>query len=96
METTAKQYEIVVSNTAEITQVLLDMEGGRYTLAILSELLQILLDKGNASGAELVVRKLHEVSEVSFEQVLSDGADIESWISLFSEALSGILEKNIF
>ena len=40
MESTAKQYETAVNNAAEISQVLLDMEGGKYVLAMFSELVQ--------------------------------------------------------
>ena len=80
MELTAKQYEIAVNNAAEISQVLLDMEGGKYVLAMFSELVQELLKEGNISGAALVARKLH-------------GA---AWIVPFSETLDGILEERIF
>ena len=54
MELTAKQYEIAVNNAAEISQVLLDMEGGKYVLAMFSELVQELLKERNISGATLV------------------------------------------
>ena len=66
MESTAKQYETAANNAAEISQVLLDMEGGKYVLALFSELLQELLDEGNISGATSVVRKLYGAAEVPF------------------------------
>lgn len=93
MELTAKQYETVVNNASEISQVLLDMEGGKYVLALLSELVQELLDEGNISGATSIVRKLYGAAEVPFEL---DESNITAWIVPFSEILDGILEKGIF
>ena len=96
MELTAKQYEIAVNNAAEISQVLLDMEGGKYILALFSELVQELLEKGNISGAVSVVRKLHGVAEVPFELEALDESNAAAWIVSFSEILGGILEDGIF
>ena len=95
METTAKRYEMVVSNSSEISQVLLDMEGGNYILALLGELVQELLDEGNTSGAALVVRKIYEAAEVTFEQSSLDGDSNAAWISLFSDALRDTLEDAV-
>lgn len=92
MEATAKQYEMVVSNASEISQVLLDMEGGNYILALLGELVQELLDEGDTSGAASVVRKIYEAAEVTFEQSSLDGDSNAAWISLFSDALRDTLE----
>lgn len=44
------------------------MEGGKYILALFSELVQELLDEGNVSGAASVTRKLYEAAEVPIEQ----------------------------
>jgi hypothetical protein len=96
MESTAKQYETAVNNAAEISQVLLDMEGGKYVLALFSELLQELLDEGNISGATSIVRKLHGAAEVPFELDALDESNITAWIVPFSEILGGILEEVIF
>lgn len=96
MELTAKQYETAVNNAAEILQVLLDMEGGKYVLSIFSELLQELLGEGNVSGATSVVRKLHEAAEVPFELDALDESNTTAWIVLFSEILREILEEVIF
>ena len=95
METTAKQYEMVVSNASEISQVLLDMGGGNYILALLGELVLELLDEGNTSGAALVVRKIYEAAEVTFEQSSLDGDSNAAWISLFSDALRDTLEDAV-
>ena len=95
MELTAKQYEIAVNNAADISQVLLDMEGGQYVLAMFSELLQELLDEGNTSGAASVVRKIYEAAEVTFEQSSLDGDSNAAWISLFSDALRDTLEDAV-
>ena len=96
MELTAKQYKIAVNNAAEISQVLLDMEGGKYVLAMFSELVQELLKEGNISGAALVARKLHEAAEVPFELDALDESNTVAWIDLFSETLSGVLEGENF
>lgn len=95
MEATAKQYEMVVSNASEISQVLLDMEGGNYILALLGELVQELLDEGDTSGAASVVRKIYEAAEVTFEQSSLDGDSNAAWISLFSDALRDTLEDAV-
>ena len=95
METTTKQYEMVVSNASEISQVLLDMGGGNYIMALLSELVQELLDEGNTSGAASVVRKIYEAAEVTFEQSSLDGDSNAAWISLFSDALRDTLEDAV-
>ena len=95
MESTTRQYETAVNNAAEISQVLLDMEGGKYVLALLGELVQELLDEGNTSGAALVVRKIYEAAEVTFEQSSLDGDSNAAWISLFSDALRDTLEDAV-
>lgn len=96
MELTAKQYETAVSNVAEISQVLLDMKGGKYVLALFSELVQKLLDEGNISGATSVVRKLYGTAEVPFELDALDESNTAAWIISFSEILGEILEEVIF
>ena len=95
MEITAKQYKMVVSNASEISQALLDMEGGTYVLAMFSELLQELLDEGNISGAASVVRKIYEAAEIPFEQSSLDDNSNAAWISLFSDALRDTLEDAV-
>lgn len=96
MELTAKQYEVAVNNAAEISQVLLDMEGGRYILAMFNEMVQELLKEGNISGAASVTRKLHGAAEVPFELDALDESNTAAWIVPFSETLAGILEERIF
>ena len=95
MESTTRQYETAVNNAAEISQVLLDMEGGNYILTLLGELVQELLDEGNTSGAASVVRKIYEAAEVTFEQSSLDGDSNAAWISLFSDALRDTLEDAV-
>lgn len=96
METIAKQYEVVVNNAAEISQVLLDMEDGRYVLAMFSELVQELLEEGNIPGTALVVRKKHGAAEVPFELDALDESNTVAWIVPFPEVLCGVLEEGIF
>ena len=92
METTARWYETAVNNAAEISQVLLDMEGGKYVLALVSELVQELLDEGNTS----VVRKLYEAVEIPIKQDILSESDATAWVTLFATALGDALEEGIF
>ena len=96
METTARWYETAVNNAAEISQVLLDMEGGKYVLAMFSELVQELLDEENISGASSVVRKLHEATEVPIERVTLGESNAVAWVMEFTETLNDVLEESIF
>lgn len=96
MELTAKQYEIAVNNAAEISQVLLDMEGGKYVLAMFSELVQELLNEGNTAGAALVVRKLHETAEVPLELDTLAENNATAWILLFAEVMGDAFEESAF
>lgn len=95
METAEKVYETAVNNAAEISQVLLDMEGGKYILDMLSELLQELLDEGNISGAASVVRKLHEAAEIPAEESVLDGGSNAAWFALFSGVLEDTIEDAV-
>lgn len=96
MELTARQYETAVNNADEISQVLLDMDGGKYILAMFSELVQELLTEGSISGATSVARKLHDVAEVPFKLDALNESNTVAWIVPFSETLDGILEEGIF
>ena len=96
MELTARQYEIAVNNAAEISQVLLDMEGGKYILALFSELVQGLLNEGNTAGAALVVRKLHETAEVPLELDTLAEDNATAWILLFEEAMEDAFRESAF
>ena len=91
-----KQYEQIVSSAWEISQTVLDMEGGRYVLVMFIELVQELLGEGNISGAVAVMRKLYETAEVSFEQCALAEDDSGAWITLFSDALGDTLESIAF
>jgi len=92
METMVKQYEIAVNNAVEISQAILDMEGGRYILVMLNELLQDLLYEENLSGTASVVRKLHEAADVPLGQSELDEGSI-AWIICFVGVLTDILEE---
>ena len=96
MESTTRQYETAVNNAAEISQVLLDMEGGKYVLALFSELVQELLDEGNTSGATSVVRKLYEAVEIPIKQDVLSESNATAWVTLFATALGNSLEESIF
>ena len=96
MEKVIKQYEQVVGSALEISQTLLDMEGGRYILAAFSELIQGLLDEGNISGAVSVMRKLHEAVEVPIERDMRGENNVAAWVTLFAGALGDAFEESVF
>ena len=96
MEITAKQYETVVNSAAEISQVLLDMEGGKYVLAMFSELVRELLNEENFAGATLAVRKLHETTEVPLELDTLAEENTTAWILLFAEAMGDSFKESAF
>ena len=96
MENEIKQYEKAVGRAWEISQTLFDMEGGRYVLAMFSELVQEMLDGGNVPGAVLVMRKLYEAAEVPFESCALAEEDRAVWLSLFFDAMRDTLEAAVF
>lgn len=96
MENVTKKYEVAVNSAAEISQVILDMEGGRFVLSMLSELLIDLLGEGNLAGAMTVLQKLCEVSVVPFAELELEEDDPAVWITLFTDTLVDVLEESIF
>lgn len=96
MENVTKKYEAAVNSAAKISQVILDMEGGRFVLSMLGELLMDLLDEGNLAGAMTVLQKLCEVSEVPFAELELDVDDPAVWTTLLVNALIDVLEESIF
>ena len=96
MENVTKKYEVAVNSAAEISQVILDMEGGRFVLSMLSELLIDLLGEGNLAGAMTMLQKLCEVSEVPFAELELEEDDPAVWITLFTDTLIDVLEESIF
>ena len=96
MENVTKKYEVAVNSAAEISQVILDMEGGRFVLSMLSELLIDLLGEGNLAGVMTVLQKLCEVSEVLFAELELEEDDPAVWITLFTDTLIDVLEESIF
>ena len=96
MENITKKYEAAVNCAAEISQVILDMEGGRFVLSMFSELLMNLLGEGNLAGAMTVLQKLCEVSEVPFVELELEEDDPSVWTTLFADALIDVIEESIF
>ena len=90
MDKRIKQYEALVNNAVEISQAMLDMEGGRYLLSIFSELVHDMLDEGNISGAETVVRKLYETVDVPFPGQHTE--DTSAWTELFIGEIEDVSE----
>lgn len=86
-----KQYELTVCRAADISEVFLDMEGGRYALALLNELLQEMLAAGNIPGAVAIAEKLHESADIPFD-IYEERAGILEWISILSESIDDLLE----
>ena len=96
MENVTKKYEAAVNSAAEISQVILDMEGGRFVLSMFSELLIALLGEGNLAGAMTALQKLCEVSEVPFVELELVEDDPAVWTTLFADALIDVIEESIF
>lgn len=72
------------------------MEGGKYILAMFSELLQELLGEGNISGVASVVCKLYEAAEIPIELNMLIEDNIAAWVALFAEVLRDTSEEKIF
>lgn len=96
MENVTKKYEMAVDSTAEISQVILDMEDGKFALSMFSELLMNLLDEGDLTGAMTLLQKLCEVSEVPFFELELEEDDPAVWTTLFADALIDVIEESIF
>ncbi len=90
---TGKCYEAVVNAAAEAVNTLLDLEGGKFVVIIVAEMIQELLNAGNADGAMIILRKVFEVADVMMSEwaELDDGQDGQ-WLKLWAEVLADTLE----
>ncbi len=90
---TGKCYEAVVNAAAEAVNTLLDLEGGRFVVVIVAEMIQELLNAGNADGAMIILRKVFEVTDVTTpEWAEMDDAQNSRWLGLWADALTDALE----
>ncbi len=90
---TGKCYEAVVNAAAEAVNTLLDLEGGRFVVVIVAEMIQELLNAGNADGAMIILRKVFEVTDVTTpEWAEMDDAQNSRWLELWADVLVDTLK----
>ncbi len=90
---TGKCYEAVVNAAAEAVNTLLDLEGGRFVVVIVAEMIQELLSEDNVGGAMIILRKLFEVADVTMpEWATLDDSQNSQWLELWADVLVDALE----
>jgi len=85
------RYQAVLDSAADVASALLDMEGGRFILAVIREVLQNLLDDENFSGASILIHALCESTFVPFDFDPFPPADIA--LRVWSDTLSNVFEE---
>ena len=60
------RYEKMVNEMTQITSAILDMEGGRWLLVVMYELLENLLAIEDYMGCYLIIQKLSEIAMSNF------------------------------
>ena len=91
-------YEAVLSSAVEAANAYLDLEGGPFILALISELLQELAAAGNHKGAVLVVQQVCGAVDVECPWADQDECGEETaevWPVLFAEILAEQVETVI-
>lgn len=83
------RYREIYSLAAEVSACILDMDGGRFLLAVMVELMQDFLDSGDIFAAEVVAAELCSISETLYESATDLNEEEKSaWLIQFSEMLS--------
>ena len=85
----SKSYEAVVRDATAIADLFLDIENGRWMLAILCSFLQLLLDEGELNAAVLLHEELFGIVDTPYEE-----CDEESLIELLY-AFIEVLEERL-
>ena len=91
-------YEAVLNSAVEAANAYLDVDGGPFILALVSELLQELAAAGNHEGAVLVVQQVCDTVDVECpwaDQDVCEEETAEVWPVLFAEILAEQLETVI-
>lgn len=83
-------YEALLESANETASAYLDMEGGKFLLSWISELIRDLAAEGNVRSAAMTAQKLCEAVDVEMQWAAYEGlekTEKQAWLRLFSEAL---------
>ena len=67
MKNRKEQYAEVVNSAAELADYFSDQEGGDYTLAIVCEILEALLEDGELPAAYVVIETACRLGDVDYD-----------------------------
>lgn len=93
MNDLTKQYSKMVECATDLADFFLDQEGGAFTLAVVFEILQVLLQSGELSAASLVVETVCQVNESespleSDKDLGNSSHNIERFITFLNEVIN--------
>lgn len=97
MKNRKEQYTEVVNSAAELADYFFDQEGGDYTLAIVCEILEALLEDGELTAAYVVLETVCRGGDIDFPMEGDTdfgyiGFHLERFAELLSETLKTKLE----
>ena len=93
MKNRKEQYAEVVDSAAELADYFFDQEGGDYTLAIVCEILEVLLEDGELPAAYVVIETACRAGDVTFPLDGDIGVEhISFHFERFAELLREALE----
>ena len=93
MKNIKEQYIEMVNSAAELADYFFDQEGGDYTLAIVCEILEELLEDGELPAAYVVTETACRAGDVDFPlEGDTDFGSISFYLERFAELLSEALE----
>ena len=93
MKNRKEQYTEVVNSAAELADYFFDQEGGDYTLAIVCEILEELLEDGELPAAYVVIETACRAGDVTFPlKGDNDFGYISFYLDRFTELLHEALE----
>ena len=93
MNNLAEQYSKMVECATELADFFLDQKNGAFTLTIVCEILQVLLQSGELSAAGFVIESIFQLSEIEFPlEIDTDVENISFNLEQYMELLSEILE----
>ena len=86
-------YKLLAQQAAEVVDFFTDLCGGQLMLAIYAELLNEFIAQGMFSSAQLMVKKLCDIADISLFNEEADGeSDGLEWIPMFAELLADDLD----
>ena len=93
MKNRKEQYTEVVNSAAELVDYFFDQEGGDYTLAIVCEILEALLEDGELPAAYAVIETACRAGDINFPlEGDTDFGYISFHLERFAELLRETLE----